>query len=147
MTESLNPEAESTSPGYACGRLLACLARCQHPRSFGAEAQILERYFASASTTPRFVFPVLLRLNRHHVRKLREEYAGLATSLEKELEERIAPFRPGPGGDPDFPAVLSLHEQGRFALGYYQQRAAYRAASAQRKAAEAAAAETSNESL
>lgn len=147
LTEALNPEAERTSPGYACGRLMACLARCQHPKSFGAEAQILERYFASASTTPRFVFPVLLRLNRHHVRKARDESPGLAANLERELEDRIAPFLPGPGGDPDFPAVLSLHEQGRFALGYYQQRAAYRAASAQRKAAQAAAAETSNESL
>jgi len=135
MTEQLDPNLDQRSRGYASGRLLAFLARCQSPRDYGAGAQILERYFGAASTAPRSVFPVLLRLNRHHLRKIRDEMAGFAFNLEAELEERLAPFKPDGDGDPDFPAILSLHEQGRFALGFYHQRAAYRTTSADRKAA------------
>jgi CRISPR-associated protein Csd1 len=64
---------------------------------------------------------------------------GFAFNLEQELEERLGSFRATCGGEPDFPAVLSLPEQGRFALGFYHQRAAYRAASAERKAADSVA--------
>lgn len=136
MTEKLDPEATRRSPGYACGQLLAALARCQSPIDFGAGAQILERYFGSASTAPRAVFPILLRLNRHHLRKIRDENTGQAINLEKELEERLAAFHAAAGADPDFPAMLSLIEQGRFALGFYHQRAEYRRLSAERKARE-----------
>jgi len=136
MSEQLDPAAAAQSEGYACGRLLAFLARCQSPRDYGTSAQILERYFGSASTAPQSVLPVLLRLNRHHIQKVRDENPGFAFNLEQELEERLAPFRRTPEKDPDFPALLSLHEQGRFALGFYHQRAAYRAASAERKSAE-----------
>jgi CRISPR-associated protein Csd1 len=125
--------------GYECGQLLAFLSRCQSPRDFGASAQVLDRYFGSASTAPRSVFPYLLRLNRHHIRKVRDDNVGFALALEQELEERLAPFRSPDDSPPDFPAVLSLPEQGRFALGFYQQRAAYRTASAERKLAAAAA--------
>jgi len=135
MTERLDPGAGGRSPGYACGQLLALLARCQSPRDYGAGAQILERFFGAASTAPRSVFPLLLRLNRHHIRNIRDENPGFAFNLEQELEERLVPFKPSFGADPDFPAVLSLPEQGRFALGFYHQRAQYRAAAQERKAA------------
>jgi CRISPR-associated protein Csd1 len=135
MPQSLDPALAACSPAYACGRLLAFLARCQKPESFGAEAQILERFYGTASTAPRSVFPVLLRLNRHHIEKIREEHKGFATNLEKELEERLAPFRPGEGRSANFPDLLSLAEQGQFALGFYHQRADYRRQSAVRKAA------------
>lgn len=140
MTETLQEASTDLSPGYACGRLLALLARCQSARDYGASAQILERYYGAASTAPRAVFPILLRLNRHHLRKLRDDNPGFAFNLEQELESRLASFRPSADGDPNFPAVLSLAEQGRFALGFYQQRAAYRTATLERKAAEEAGA-------
>jgi CRISPR-associated protein Csd1 len=135
MTESLDPAATAQSPGYACGRLLALLARCQTPSDFGTSAPLLERFFASASTAPRSVFPILLRLNRHHIQKIRDDKKGFAFNLERELEERLHPFTPTTGRQPDFPAMLSLTEQGRFALGFYHQRADYRKQSADRKAA------------
>ncbi|HWB14455.1 MAG TPA: type I-C CRISPR-associated protein Cas8c/Csd1 [Pirellulales bacterium] len=138
MTEALDESTSDRSPGYACGRLLALLARCQSPRDYGTSAQLLERYYGSASTAPRSVLAVLLRLNRHHLRKIRDEMPGFAFNLEQELEARLAPFRATPTSDPNFPAVLSLAEQGRFALGFYQQRAAYRAAGAERRLAEEA---------
>jgi CRISPR-associated protein Csd1 len=140
MTENLDPEASGRSPGYACGRLLAFLARCQNPEKFGTEAQILQRYFGSASTAPRSVFPVLLRLNRHHLQKIRDEKPGFAFNLEKELEQRLEAFHKQDSRDPDFPALLSLPEQGRFALGFYHQRSEYRKQAAERKAAEQQAA-------
>ena len=134
---SMSELSASTSLGYACGQLLAFLARCQSPRDFGTGAQVLERYFGSASTSPRSIFPVLLRLNRHHIRKIRDDNVGFGLNLEEELETRLAAFRPTADGSPNFPAVLSLPEQGRFALGFYHRRAEYRVASAERKAAQA----------
>lgn len=111
---------------YCCGRLLAFLARCQNPRDFGTSAQLLDRYFSTASTSPRSVFPTLLRLNRHHISKVRDDNRGFAFNLEQELEERLAPFKSEGDVVSDFPALLSLPEQGQFALGFYHQRAAYR---------------------
>jgi CRISPR-associated protein Csd1 len=140
MTEALDHERSTTSPGYACGRLLAFLARCQSPKDFGSGAQILERYFGSASTAPRSVFPILLRLNRHHLRKIDEDSPGFAFELEKELEQRLEPFRRADSGA-NFPALLSLSQQGEFALGFYHQRSNYRQKSLERKAAKAEAAE------
>lgn len=145
MTETLDETAGDRSLGYACGRLLALLARCQAgalgQKDYGASAPILERYYGAASTTPRSIFAVLLRLNRHHLRKVRDENPGFAYNLEQEIERRLDCFRGSADSDPDFPALLSLPEQGRFALGFYQQRAAYRAATLDRRAAEQAAAE------
>jgi CRISPR-associated protein Csd1 len=140
---TMNDFSTPQHQGYACGQLLAFLARCQSPRDYGAGAQVLDRYFGSASTAPRSVFPFLLRLNRHHIRKVRDDNPGFAFNLEEELETRLAPFRPSPEGTPDFPAVLSLPEQGRFALGFYHQRAEYRVASLERKAAAQQAGATS----
>jgi CRISPR-associated protein Csd1 len=135
MTEELDPN-RTADRAYVCGRLLAFLARCQSPKDFGTSAQILERYFGAASTSPRSVFPTLLRLNRHHIAKIRDEMTGFAFNLEAELESLLLPLREGTE-TPDFPAILSLPEQGRFALGFYHQRADYRRASADRKIREA----------
>ncbi len=115
------------------------LARCQSPKDFGTTAQVLERFFGAASTAPRSVFPLLLRLNRHHMKKVRDDNPGFAFNLERELEARPRPLQSSDACDPDFPALLGLPEQGRFALGFYHQRAAYRAESAERKAAHDAA--------
>src|SRR5262249_24282674 len=67
MPEALRPAQTPQPHAYACGKLLAFLARCQKPRSFGTDAPILERYYGAASTSPRAVFPVLLRMNRYHL--------------------------------------------------------------------------------
>jgi CRISPR-associated protein Csd1 len=133
MTEVLDPN-RTADKAYACGRLLALLARCQSPQDFGTSAQLLERFFGTASTSPRSVFPSLLRLNRHHIAKIRDEMPGFAFNLEAELEERLQPLRTNDGSTPDFPSLLSLPGQGQFALGFYHQRAEYRRKSEQTKA-------------
>jgi CRISPR-associated protein Csd1 len=62
------------------------------------------------------VFTTLLRLKNHHISKL--ENKGRATNFEKLIGEIV-------DGIKAFPAHLSLPDQGRFALGYYQQRQAF----------------------
>ena len=133
MTEYLNNTC--ADPGYVCGRLLAVLAYVQafaqnkNQHNYGAGAQIVERFFGSASVAPRSVFPVILRLNRHHLRKTAEENPGFTTNREKEMEELTCLLKGTNGSCPDFPTLLDLKGQGRFALGFYHQRAEFRKAS------------------
>ncbi|MFY9412177.1 MAG: type I-C CRISPR-associated protein Cas8c/Csd1, partial [Dethiobacteria bacterium] len=70
------------------------------------------RYFGAASASPGSVFPILLRLVQHHIAKA--EYGRL---IDKRIEEVISLID-------SFPAYLNLEDQGRFVLGYYQQRQA-----------------------
>lgn len=137
MTPTLG-EGRPADKAYACGQLLAFLARCQSPKDFGTGAQLLERFFGTASTAPRAVFPTLLRLNRHHIDKIRDEQPGFAINLEKELEVRLEALRPTAAEQANFPSLLSLPDQGRFALGFYHQRADYRSDSDDKKAERAA---------
>jgi CRISPR-associated protein Csd1 len=136
MPESLDKQ-RTQDAAYVYGRLLAFLARCQNPKDFGTSAQILERFYGTASVSPRSVFPTLLRLNRHHLAKIRDENKGFAFNLEAELDEILDQLRPSNGTGPQFKPILSLPEQGQFALGFYQQRAAYRRQSADQKVKEA----------
>ena len=130
MTEYLNETCADA--GYVCGRLLSVLAYVQafaqdkRQHGYGAGAQIVERFYGSASTAPRSVFPVLLRMNRHHLRKLADESPGFVTNREKEIEELMCLLKKGGEGCPDFPSLLDLKTQGRFALGFYHQRAEFR---------------------
>jgi CRISPR-associated protein Csd1 len=133
MTEMLDTE-RSHGPAYTCGRLFSCLAYIQaferDPRNhgYGQDAAMLSGYYGAASAAPRSVFGTLLRQTQHRLNKLREEYAAFVTNRSKELEQLTESM-----GN-DFPAVLSLADQGRFALGFYHQRAAYRQRAAERKA-------------
>lgn len=107
-------DEQSANVPYRLGRLFAVLEKLQQKAIPGANATIKDRFFGSASATPRAVFPVLLRLAQHHASKIEYGYA---------YDNRIAAILDGvdiaTGG---FPAHLSLEEQGLFALGYYHQR-------------------------
>lgn len=98
---------------YRCGRIFAVLEKAQSD-SLGGDlnATVKDRYFASASTTPALVFPRLFRLNGHHLAKLDPGPNIFYQQLIGRL--MIAPF--------DFPRQLDLLEQGRFIIGYFQQR-------------------------
>ena len=101
------------SVGYQLGRLFAALEKIQEDASSGLNATIRERFYGSACATPVTVFANLLRLKNHHLAKLSSP--GLVVKREKLLGEIM-------GRLSDFPPHLDLHEQGRFALGYYHQR-------------------------
>lgn len=125
----IQPELfETDDPAYNCGRLLAVLAETQakaHDYSLKG-AGVAERYFGTATVSPSSVFPLLLRLNRHHLNKIRksERYAGHERFLEDDIQNILIKFRPeATDQPPNFPRHLDLQGQGRFVIGFYQQKA------------------------
>ena len=101
------------SIGYQLGRLFSVLEKIQEEAHPDINATIRERFYGAACTVPVTVFTNLLRLKNHHLAKL--ENKGRVVYFERLLGEIIGNFN-------DFPAQLDLHEQGRFAIGYYHQR-------------------------
>lgn len=132
---------ETDDVPYNLGRLLAVLEGLQdkaHEYQLKG-AGVIERYYGSASSAPASVFPLLLRLARHHLQKLRkvgEKGARDAHFVEKAMQDILAQVPCAVAGQPPgFPRVLSLEQQGRFALGFYQQKAHEAQARAEAKAA------------
>lgn len=105
------------NPGYRLGRLFAVLEKLQEEASNNRDinSTIRDRYYSSASATPNSVFPILLRLQQHHLRKLNSFNKGRSINLEKLITEIVEDIS-------DFPSRFNLMDQGRFALGYYHQR-------------------------
>jgi len=106
-------DKESTNVAYRLGRLFAALEKAQLDAVPGANTTIKDRFYGSASATPRVVFPQLLRLAQHHIQKA--EYGRWTDRM---IEEII-------GGISEFPSHLSLDDQGLFTIGYYHQRQAF----------------------
>ena len=104
---------EEKNTAYRCGRLFAVLEKIQQDSAQGKlNTTIVDGYFSSACSRPASVFPRLVELSNYHMKKLEDKavifYKRLLTEIIGELGT-------------SFPAVLSLEEQGRFILGYYQQ--------------------------
>lgn len=106
-------DKESTNVAYRLGRLFAVLEKAQKDAVPGANTTIKDRYYGSASATPRVVFPRLLRLAQHHIQKA--EYGRWNDKMIEEIMGDLS----------EFPAHLSLDDQGMFAIGYYHQRQAF----------------------
>lgn len=102
----------NTNTAYRLGRLFAVLEKAQEIANPGINATIRDRYYGAASSTPVAVFTTLLRLEKAHLKKMPTGQANWIESLIGEVLEPVA----------DFPKHLPLPDQGRFALGYYQQR-------------------------
>lgn len=103
--------------GYRLGRLFAVLERIQERSSGGSlNATIRDRFYGAASSTPVTVFSNLMKLSKHHLNKL--DNKGEAINLEKLTGEII-------DGLKEFPSLLRIDDQGRFAIGYYHQRQAF----------------------
>ncbi len=129
--------ADTDDPAYNCGRLLSVFNETQKKaHEYGLKgATVSEKYFGTASTSPAYVFPYLVKLNRHHLQKIGKspKYAGGERFLEEAIFCILA--RLGQTEEmkrnktaPAFPRTLDLQAQGRFALGFYQQMAADAAA-------------------
>lgn len=104
----------SKEEAYVLGRLFAVLESIQQDANPGINATIRDRYFNSACAAPASVFPVLMKLKNSHMKKIERERAGSKIYYEKLLTEILEKLK-------EFPARLSLEEQGKFILGYYHQ--------------------------
>jgi CRISPR-associated protein Csd1 len=102
-------------PAYQLGRLLAVLEAAQYAALGRVNASIVDRYYGAASATPARVFGTLLRNARNHVSDSLKR--GKGKWIEARLNEIMSKL------EPDLPKTLKLEEQGRFAVGYYHERA------------------------
>jgi CRISPR-associated protein Csd1 len=110
---SRNPDYPEAA--YQLGRLLAVLEAAQYAALGRVNATIVDRYYGAASATPARVFGTLLRNARNHVSDALKR--GKGKWIERRLDEIISKL------DPDLPKTLKLEDQGRFAVGYYHERA------------------------
>lgn len=128
---SLDPAHPSKA--YQLGRLFAVIEAAQYAALGRVNATVADRYYGAASSTPARVFASLLRNARNHVSDAKRRGGG--GWIEKKLDEIIGRL------PPDFPATLGLEDQGRFAVGYYHERASRPAKVAEPDAASDANAE------
>ncbi len=119
MEVAVSLDRKSTNIGYRLGRLFAVLELAQERANKGINSTIRDKYFGSASATPRNVFPSLLNLAQKHLSKLRrdEDSKGFYVYLDKNIDEILATMDADP-----IPAFLEPIDQGLFSIGYYHQR-------------------------
>jgi CRISPR-associated protein Csd1 len=129
------------NPAYHCGRLLSLLNDIQYQALGDVNATVVDKYYGGASATPGAVFGLLVKNANHHLAKMRSDAAKerAARAMQARLRDMMAAI-------PDFPETLNLRDQALFALGYYHQQAADRAAARERREA-ARAAPTSADGL
>lgn len=116
-------DMERRDPGYQCGRLLAVLEEIQRAALPGIKATLTDRFYGSFSSAPASVFGVLLKDAQAHLGKLRKSKEGAYHRLDRAVQEVAGRIQ-------EPPRTLTLKEQALFALGYYHQKAAFRAARA-----------------
>lgn len=109
-------DTTNTQPGYLLGRLFAALVKTQEDALKNLNRTLRDSFYSSASSTPRSVFPRLLRLYPHHLGKLE---GGLKVNRDRLVQDIME------GLSSEFPAHLDLAAQGSFALGYYHQTQAF----------------------
>lgn len=106
-------DVSNTNPYYVCGRLFAVMEKIQFDGDPKLNRTIKDAYFSAAASTPATIMPKLITLNGHHMKKLKEDsqryYAILMQSIIDNLDEY-------------FPKTASIEDQGRFMIGYFQQR-------------------------
>jgi CRISPR-associated protein Csd1 len=111
-------DRERKEPAYLSGRLLAVLEEAQKRASgYTLKRTLVDRFYGAASTTPAATFGALLRLSTTaHLPKVGKELNQAVEEILSQLDEA--------GG---FPRTLNLIGQAEFALGFYHQRAYFRA--------------------
>lgn len=109
MTVGLN--RESRNPAYVCGQLMAVLEKIQEKAI--DKTTVHDRFFSSASMTPRVIFPTLMRLAQAHLNVLSRTKPYWYNTLRQELVDLYDKL------DAELPAMFTLTEQGMFQAGYY----------------------------
>jgi len=111
LTVQLNNQ--TTYQPYLLGRLFAVLEAIQEKANPGINTTIKDKYFTSACATPSVVFPILLNLKDKHLKKLD---GGIRVYYDRQVSELMGQLTE------DYPAHLSLQDQGVFQIGYYHQK-------------------------
>lgn len=110
-------DKNNKNQAYLCGRLFAVLESVQQASVDGQlNRTIKDSYFASAASTPATIFARLFKLSQYHLKKIAANKKGLEVHFNKLLGEIMDNLQY------EFPTRLSLQEQGKFIIGYYQQR-------------------------
>jgi CRISPR-associated protein Csd1 len=107
------------TPAYVCGQIFSVIVDIQRA-AMGSElnADIRSRFFSFASTTPAAAFGRLMKLSQNHLSKLKiSNKSYLYGFFDKKLREVCAKLE----GE-KFPPILTLEQQGQFALGYYHKK-------------------------
>ncbi|EGY53774.1 type I-C CRISPR-associated protein Cas8c/Csd1 [Neisseria shayeganii] len=121
----LNEETQDIP--YRLGRLFAIIELAQSSALGELNAGVRDKFYGGASSSPHSTFPLLLDNYRTHISGLRKgkkakwvtgDSKKLANWLENKVGEIVSVF----DAETPFPRHLSLEEQGRFVIGYYQQR-------------------------
>lgn len=116
LTVSLNENSKNIP--YTLGRLFSVYEEIQekanprNPGNPGINTTIKDRYFGSAAAMPATVFPILSNLAQKHLRKLSDAQRVY-------LDKKVMTLKSVLGEQ--YPAHMSLPEQGSFDLGYYHQ--------------------------
>lgn len=116
LTVSLNENSKNIP--YTLGRLFSVYeeiqkeANLRNPGNPGINTTIKDRYFGSAAAMPATVFPILSNLAQKHLRKLSDAQRVY-------LDKKVMTLKSVLGEQ--YPAHMSLPEQGSFDLGYYHQ--------------------------
>lgn len=114
----------NTNRGYVLGRLFALYEEIQRAALGGrVNATIKDKFYGSASATPRKVFAVLDGGSANHLAKIRKLNIGREVNLQRQLQALMDLMSPSddPALDP-FPVSLTAQEQAYFGLGYHHQR-------------------------
>jgi CRISPR-associated protein Csd1 len=107
-------DKENLNEAYLCGRLFCILENLQYKSSASKlNRTIKDTYFASACAKPALIFPKLIKLSNFHSAKLEQ---GARTSFDIQMQDIMGKLKQS------FPTTLSVEEQGKFILGYYQER-------------------------
>jgi CRISPR-associated protein Csd1 len=138
--QSVNIEGRSAQ--HLCGQLLAILEEAQLRASrWRINATLVDRFYGGASTSPSTTLGSLLKqATQAHMPKIRKAGFGY-----EELEQTLESVTEGIDQRGGFPATLTLRQQGEFALGFYVQRASFRAARLRREPAPAGKIDTDTE--
>lgn len=106
----------NTNQAYLCGRYFAVLEKIQQEAADGKlNTTITDSYFSSAAAKPATIFTKLSQLSVHHLKKISSKNEGRYINLKKLINEIMEKL------EGEFPETLSLKEQGKFIVGYYQQ--------------------------
>jgi CRISPR-associated protein Csd1 len=115
---SLDPENKNR--GYLLGRLFAAYEQAQIAAlGRNVNATIKDKFYGSASATPRKVFALLEKGSANHLSKIGKQRPGQRINLEKTISAILDVMDPG---DDPFPTSLPAEDQALFGLGYYHQR-------------------------